>query len=867
MSNTSPPELRATARLQLHKGFDLRAAAAQVPYYAALGISHYYLSPIGAARAGSTHGYDVIDPTRVNPELGGEDALRELVATLRARDMGVIIDIVPNHMAADMANPWWRDVLANGRRSAYAHYFDIDWHAPETDGKLWLPILGQPLADTLAAGDIALGTDPHTGLRGLACAGRVLPLSAQSLSELGASTPTPERLATLIDQQHYRLAHWRSANDIVNYRRFFDITELVALAVEHNDVFDAVHALPLRLISEGLVDGLRIDHVDGLSRPTDYLRRLRRAMDRAAAERANTGAAVTLHVEKILADGEQLCAHWPVDGTTGYDFMDQAGAVLHDDDGAVQLRHAWHSVSGRPADFEAEEQLARGELLQTSLQSEYALASRAWHALAQSEPATQGLTRHALAQSLAEVLAQMRVYRTYLGPCGPNDEDRAALDHAFSGADAAGNPDRADARAALKHGLFSAPRDLPAGEQRTELHAAHRRFEQLAAPLNAKSVEDTGFYRHGVLLSRNEVGSDPRRMAMSVPAFHQAMRDRSEHWPHALLALATHDHKRGPDARARLAVLSERTAHCTQQAQAWIEELHQHSALPSGGDLWMALQSILGAWPLGLSVDDEPGMRAFAERLAAWQIKALREAKLHTRWTAPNEAYEAACQSTLRDLLLGTSLASLRQRVADAARALDAPGALNALAQLTLQLTAPGVPDIYQGADRWDQSLVDPDNRRPVDYAIRQALGDVALPDLLADFRDGRIKQALTQRLLQLRQRLPQALVHGAYRPLTVSGEHAMRVLAFARIAPAGDAVLVVVPRLCASALASGDSPHPAAAIWGNTSIACPDDLAHSGRSALVDAALSSSDGQWRLSALLAHFPVGVWQLDASKPD
>jgi (1->4)-alpha-D-glucan 1-alpha-D-glucosylmutase len=877
-------ELRATARLQLHRGFALAAAAAQVPYYAALGVSHLYLSPIATARAGSMHGYDVIDPQHVNPELGGEPALHALADALHSHGMGMIVDIVPNHMAADTANRWWRDVLAHGQRSAYAGFFDIDWSAPETDERLWLPILGQPLAGAIAAGEIAIAIDTYDGLPGLACAGRVWPMSPSSLlllaAELGIEAAVDpldpamwrglgdfavsrERLAELIARQPYRLAHWRSGNDVVNYRRFFDITELVALAVERPCVFEVVHALPLRLISQGLVDGLRIDHVDGLTDPRGYLRRLRRAMGRAAAGRSpeNHGC-VSLHVEKILASGETLRADWPVDGSTGYDFMDQASAVLHDPRGASILRQAWHDVSGRPADFEVEETVARAELIDTGLQAEFAACGRAWHALAQTRAATRDLfSLHAIAGALAELLRQLRVYRSYLGPGAATDADRRTLTHAFDGADRHGDPDRREARDFLRHALLdTAPRRTPPGQARTALRLAYRRFEQLAAPLNAKSVEDTGFYRHGVLLSRNEVGSDPRMFSMSPAMFHRNMQLRTDGWPRAWLALATHDHKRGPDTRARLAVLGERAGAFVAQAQRWVDRLHAHHTLPAAGDLWMLLQTVLAAWPLGLAPHDGDGMRDFAERMAAWQLKALREAKLATRWTAIDEIYEAACASLLHELLLGNELAALRAELADAARSLDVPGALNGLAMATLQLTAPGVPDLYQGSEWWDQSLVDPDNRRPVDYDRRRAaLSQQAdTTELLRDFRDGRIKQWLTMRLLHDRHRHPDVLLRGSYAPLAVHGAAADRVLAFMRRGSQGKACAVVVPRLCADWLADQAYPHVPATRWGDTQIIWPDDTASTCRDVFNGRTLPIVQGALRLDAALASWPVAV---------
>ena len=419
--------LRATARLQLHEGFDLSAAAAQVPYYARLGVSHLYLSPVAAAVPGSTHGYDGIDPGRVDPRLGGEAALRALAAAAHAEGMGLLLDIVPNHLAAHPDNPWWWDVLRHGRRSAYARWFDIDWDARGCDGRLCLPVLERPLAALLDAGQARVHAAPSG--HELHLAGQRLPLAPPPFPLEDPAQPPADALHRWIQAQPWRLVEWRDAGDLPNYRRFFDISGLVALRVERPEVFAAVHALPLRLVAEGLVDGVRIDHVDGLADPAGYLRRLRRALDAAGRDRGPPGT-VALYVEKILAPGEDLPAGWPCDGTTGYDFMDQAGGLLHAAAGEPALHALWRGASGRSGDFAAEEHQARRELLQGSLRPEFSRACAALAAVAAGDP----VARHApedLRAALAVLAAHFPVYRLYPDARGLEPADRRRLGQAL----------------------------------------------------------------------------------------------------------------------------------------------------------------------------------------------------------------------------------------------------------------------------------------------------------------------------------------------------------------------------------------------------------------------------------------------------
>lgn len=857
----TPP--RATLRLQLHAGFDLAAATARLPYFAALGVSHLYLSPIAAAVPGSPHGYDGIDPTRVNPELGGEAALLALSRRARAHGIGLILDLVPNHLAAHPANAWWWDVLRHGRRSRHAAWFDLDWRAPGHDGQLWLPVLDRPCAQAVADGVLVIELDP-TGQPQLRHHATPFPLRPQHIPALSPAALRgwieelnrdarlgDPRLLKLIERQAYRLAWWRVGNDMVNYRRFFDITSLVALRVELPAVFDVVHALPLRLAAEGHVDGVRIDHVDGLADPAGYLRRLRARLDQAGRQRGLPAGALALYVEKILAPGESLPADWACDGSTGYDFMDQVGALLHARGGRAPLARLWRSLSGREGDFGQEQRQAREEILRGPLQAEFIRTVRAQVALARLDPATREFSPQMLARALACLLREYPVYRSYAGKEGLAPVDLAHLEGALARA-RAGQP-RASF-AALEAMARWLRDDRGAGRAQAMLRRVlRRRFEQLSAPLNAKAVEDTAFYRYGVLLSRNEVGSDPDRFALNAAQFHAACRARLHRHPHALLATATHDHKRGEDVRARLAVLSEWPAW-------WRDQVRGFDAIAAGlpvpapdpGDAAMLWQTLVAAWPCMLAVDDQDGLREYAARIGQWQVKALREAKLRSSWLDPHLDYERQAIGFTEAALCSAQGLPLRRALQRAMRRLAPHGARNGLAQACLHLTVPGVPDLYQGCEGWDLSLVDPDNRREVDYPQRQRWLDDPRdwPALLHDWPDGVAKVRLVARLLALRGEFPDLFARGDYRPLEGGGE---RVLAFRRSLDERQ-LLVAVTRLAAGTATSALALPPRG--WGQAALDCTPGRY---RNVLEHGHVVQRGRRVALSTLLARSPVAVW--------
>ncbi|MDD1964431.1 malto-oligosyltrehalose synthase [Pseudomonas putida] len=916
--------LRATQRLQFHKDFTLDDAAKQVPYFASLGISHLYASPLLKARAGSMHGYDVVDPRIINPELGGEPALRRLVATLREHGMGLILDIVSNHMAVGGAdNPWWLDLLEWGQRSPYAKFFDIQWNSPDPllKGQLLQPFLSTDYGTVLQNGEVPLRFDAEHGSFRVEHYQHHFPINPGTYAPLLNAARRPElealtqafarldnhpqayeqaqqlkdeladllkanpalieaietgleqfdsrqpdgfkRLHRLLEQQDYRLASWRTAGDDINWRRFFDINELGGLKVERSQVFEATHAKIFQLIAEGLVDGLRIDHIDGLADPRGYCRKLRRRVDSLLSRRpAGTELAhLPIFVEKILGPDEQLRSDWNVDGTTGYEFMNQVSLLQHDPRGEEILGELWSRISGRTADFNLEVLEARDLVLHGTLAGDFENLAQALLQVARSDVMSRDLTLGAIRRSLLALVGNFPVYRTYINACGRSAEDQRFFDQAMAGA-----------RDMLSEGDWpvldylqrwlggESLRDYPTGPLREMRRKAGNRFQQLTSPVAAKSVEDTSFYRSAVLLSRNDVGFHPQHFSAPVEDFHQVCIQRGATFPDNLLTTATHDHKRGEDTRTRLAVLSENAGWYAEQVERWLAlsaPLKAGDTAISPGDELMLYQAILGSWPLDLAGDE--AFQAYAERLTRWQEKALREAKLQSSWSAPNEAYESACREFLQQLLLSPDALALRQSIGATANRIAPAGALNSLAQTLLRMTVPGVPDLYQGTEFWDFSLVDPDNRRPVDYPARErALSQAATPaGLLAHWQDGRIKQALIAQVLMLRKQHPALFAEGRYTPLEVVGEQATHIMAFARESE-GIRAIVVVPRLPAELLGTAQTPFINAANWGDTRIILPFADSDPNWKGLFSQATVTTNKEMSLSAALKEFSVNL---------
>ncbi|WP_339490944.1 malto-oligosyltrehalose synthase [Pseudomonas sp. EL_65y_Pfl2_R95] len=909
-------ELSATVRLQCHADFTLDDVSAQLDYFARLGISHVYLSPIFQAVAGSVHGYDGVDPSQVNSDLGGEPALERLVAALRARKMGLILDIVPNHMqVADNANSWWQSVLEWGQLSPYADFFDIDWLSPVPGlrGKVLAPVLDgdldanldnqalqlifcttrrrfyieyfdqrfplcpssyaqilnptdAPELNTLASAfGAAVPTAKNAALRKSLAdfyrqAGNASILQAQLQRFNPATDDGKQRLKQLLTCQHFYLSDWRSAQDIINWRRFFDINQLGSLRMERGDVFETVHAKVFELIARGWVDGLRIDHIDGLADPSHYCRRLRRRLDGLQSQRPAhlQTTAIAIYVEKIQGAEQQLPVDWPVQGTTGYDFMNDISAVLHDPQAAEPLRTLWQQQTGRTADFIEEVRVARALLLETSLKADFERQVRGLLALTKLHPSDHDQSPSAIRRVLREILLHFPVYRLYPGPCGRSAQDQAIMRKVLTTAgEHLADGDRA-LLLQIDHWLGATPlREWPANGTRQLARKVVAQFNQLTAPLAAKSVEDTACYRHGVLLSRNDVGFDPEHLALPVEQFHQRCSQRSKQHPFAMLTTATHDNKRGEDLRARLAVVSENPQRYARGAQNWLNQIKQlQGSSVEPHDLLMLYQMLLGGWPLQPQQLDD-----FLPRLQQWWLKALREAKLRSSWGQPDEAYEAACAALLNDLFTSSKYAALLASIEQAAMTLAPAGAINALTQALLKMTTPGVPDLYQGCDLWDFTFVDPDNRQPVDFNRRSTALNLAVSPsaLLESWRDGRVKQWLIAKVLNHRLSGHALYSQGEYLPLNIQGRHANHLIAFAR-ADKEALDIIVAPRLVQGLLGAASTPLIHTSAWQDTWLQLPGSIAANAQlqGLFCNKVFSASNNRLPVQALLADFPVQV---------
>ena len=868
MTPASPP--RATYRLQFMPSFGFDQAAAIVPYLKELGISHLYASPFLRARAGSQHGYDIVDFNALNPELGGEPAFRRLVDALTRAELGLILDFVPNHMAVHHHdNSWWLDVLEWGPASPHARTFDIDWSAQE--GRVLLPILGCGYGQALAQGDIALRYEAQEGSFAAWYFEHRLPIrvhdyveilrvavgtshepAAQALLKLAAEAQARDPLSRddaqnlkaalrsidggaqlieaglkacqtgsagaamlhcLLERQHYRPAHWSLAQTDLNYRRFFDISSLAGLCVENPETFAAMHTLVARLIADGSLQGLRLDHIDGLSNPAQYCERLQKLVH---AQHRGT-APFYVVMEKILAEGEPAPPFAGVAGTTGYEWLNVISHLLVDPRGLPILDRTWRDFSSIRSDFDDILRAAKHHVLENILASEFDALVRLLAHIAGGDSRTRDFPAHQLGSALALFVSAFPVYRTYVTTSGPSGRDRAVIEAAIAAARAQWKGPQADIFDFLRDVLTFDLVTRGGSHHAAQVHRFATRLQQLTGPMMAKSLEDTALYRDHRLLALNEVGGRPDAPALSIEAFHARMQERATAAPFGLTATATHDTKRGEDARARLIALSELAPDWTRLVRIWrgdnapLARSRGASRIPSAAHEYMLYQAMLGAWPLGgLSAD-------FVERISAYALKAAREGKEQTNWVARDEEYENGLADFIRHILDPTVSPVFLESFSDFAQRLALMGALNSLLQVTLKATMPGIPDFYQGTEFWDFSLVDPDNRRPVDFAARaQALPETR-PDSLALVRswpDGRIKLALTAALLAAR-RAYASVFSGKYQPLEVAGRHREEIVAFARCNGA-DAVLVVAARAFGRASQYGRCwpPHDA---WDST--------------------------------------------------
>ncbi|WLB87585.1 malto-oligosyltrehalose synthase [Bradyrhizobium japonicum] len=857
-----PPAIPlATYRLQLTADFDFDKAAAVVPYIKALGITHLYASPVMKARKGSTHGYDTVDHSQFNPELGGEAGFARLNEALEAHDVGLIIDFVPNHVGVHFAdNPWWLDVLEWGQASPHAASFDIDWDqlAFRARGGVLLPILGSSYGEALERGDIELRYDPDEGSLSAWYFEHRLPIAPERYGEIlrvivkeadaGETEPgkrllslatrytglrRPNRkeapgfktelkeiadaadlidrglavyragkdrpaqtltLHHLLERQHYKLGHWRLASSDINYRRFFDVNGLAGLRVEDASTFAATHRLVKQLIVDGKLQGIRLDHIDGLRDPAQYCQRLRRLVRDA---QGNTKPFYTV-IEKILCEHERLPKFAGVQGTTGYEWMNVITHVLVDPKGLEALDETWRQISNRPPRLAPYVKEAKRRVLETLLASEFTVLSRLLARIANGHYSTRDFSADSLRQALELYVLHFPVYRTYLTHSSPTAPDRKLIEDTIERA-------RAEWFAA-DEGIFDFLRDAltmdllkpgrpPHGAPRVRRFAL--KVQQFTGPMMAKSLEDTAFYQFHRLLALNEVGGDPASSGLTIPTFHQAMQARAREWPQGMTATATHDTKRGEDARTRIAALSEIPGEWTSAVARWKVLNAPHLAhqgsfrAPSATFEYMLYQTLLGAWPL-----EEPADAAFVERIQAYALKAAREGKEETSWLNPHETYENGIRDFVGKILDPARSAEFLEALQTLARRVALLGTLNSLSQLTLKATLPGVPDFYQGTEFWDLSLVDPDNRRPVDFAARHAaLSSLEAPDwssLIKSWPDGRLKLAWTRHLLKLRNGLADVFAQGDYQPLEVRGAHADHVIAFARRHGRAAAIVVV---------------------------------------------------------------------------
>ncbi|BDG09438.1 malto-oligosyltrehalose synthase [Anaeromyxobacter paludicola] len=981
------PRPASTYRLQLHAGFGFDAAAAQVPYLHALGVTHLYLSPILAAAPGSKHGYDVVDHGRLNPELGGEAAYERLCAALAERGMGQLVDFVPNHMGVGPENRFWMEVLENGPSSEHARLFDVDWRPVkgELENKVLVPILGDQYGKVLERGELKLSreggalwlgyyehrfpiaprqvpqvlrhglpelkerlgaTNEHvqeleslcTALEKLAPRSETDPrlveerarekeVAKRRLAALCEASPelrefvdgnvrtfngTPgeprsfDLLDKLLDAQAFRLAHWRVAGEEINYRRFFDVNALAAIRMEDPQVFDEAHRLTMALLRQGRISGLRIDHPDGLYDPPAYFRALQaravaeraRARAEARGERVDDAAVLALAervgdelaqgalpprplyvvAEKILMAGEQMPPDWAVDGATGYEFVAAANGLFVDPAHGRAFTELYTRYTGRREDFREVAWQRKKLVMSSSMASEINMLAHRLNRISESDRRTRDFTLNDLTRALVEYVAAFPVYRTYVTPDGRvSDRDRAYVDAAIA---------RARRRSPVTDpSIYDFVRDAVLLRMPEELTTAERalwrefamKLQQVTGPVTAKAIEDTAFYVYLRLASLNEVGGEPRDFGASPSAFHDLCAGRRARWPGSLNATSTHDTKRSEDVRVRIDALSEIPAEWRGRLALWgrlnrrhERELEDGLRAPDRNDQLLVYQTLVGSLPdealaPGARIDPAAaGWQAYRARILAYLEKALREAKLHTSWTSVNAEYEAAARGFVEGILAHRpfldDLAPFAARVAQAGR-------LSSLAQVALKCAAPGVCDVYQGCELWDLSLVDPDNRRPVDFARRAGLLD-AIDRRLAEgpearaalarevsspegLRDGRAKLWLLREGLRLRREAPELFLEGTYLPLEARGRDAGHLVAFART-HRGRRLLCAVPRLTLSLL---DAAAGGPIAWEGE-LPLPPELA--GRYQDLVTGEPREGGPLALSALFGSFPVAL---------
>jgi len=936
----------ATYRLQLGPQLSFDDAAALVPYLAALGISDCYISPFFETSSESSHGYDVSDHNAIRQDLGGEEAFVRFSETLGRHGLGLLVDLVPNHMGiARNRNAWWRDVLENGPGSRYAHVFDIDWRPakPELAGKVLLPVLGDQYGIVLERGELRLelndgiftvryydttlpiaphsysrilghrikelddlgpahpdllelralttwfaslppraeynperprtrAQDKNAGVERLAALLRQSPEVRTFLDEtvrLFNGTPDDPRSFDLLDQllseQAYRVAFWRVAGEEINYRRFFDINELAAIRMEDPEVFAETHRLVFRLVGAGRVTGLRVDHPDGLYAPAEYFRRLQQECVRALAGAPDGGGDFYIVAEKILSPGEALPRDWAIAGTTGYEFLNLLNGIFVDRSQARTMEHLYaRLIKERPPFSEVVYECKR-LVMQTSMASELNMLAHRLNAISEEHRSSRDFTLASLTRALAEIVANFPVYRTYVGENqrAVNDRDREFIARAVA---------QAKRRTPLTSPsiydwiqeilVLRFPSWAQEAERRERLEFAMR-FQQITSPVTAKGYEDTALYRFNRLVSLNEVGADPSRFGTPLAEFHAAMADRQRSYPHGLSATSTHDTKRGEDVRARINVLSEIPEEWRGRVALWQKLNRKHRTMvdgqptPGANTEYLIYQTLIGAWPISV------------ERLGAYLSKAIHEAKSHTSWINPNVRYDGAIARFAGAILDPARSSPFLEDFAAFQARVAHFGAFNSLAQSLVKITAPGAPDFYQGSELWDLNLVDPDNRRPVDWQLRRdmleeltgAMAHVSAraavtQELVKAKEDGRAKLYLIREALACRRAHAALFREGEYRPLETLGTLAEHVLGFARVAKEAVA-LTIVPRLLARR--GIEAPPLGEAYWGDdTRLLVPPEAGPRLVNRLTGEHLAVDRGALPLADVFASFPVAL---------
>lgn len=934
---------RATYRFQFNKTFTFKDALKLLPYLKDLGISHVYASPILEARPGSMHGYDLINHSRINPEIGSMRDFVRLCKAIERADMRLVVDIVPNHMGVGKTNPWWMDVLENGPASEYAEYFDIDWRPVkgELDGKVVIPVLGDSYGSVLTGGQLQLIFKEESGsllfqyyehelpvnpvsypdvlglrleelskqlgadsvelaeYQSILSAFSHLPghmepsgfnrritektLQMRRLAELCARQPAIvefinknlllfhgadqndtsafERMHNLLEAQAFRLVFWRVANDEINYRRFFDVNDLAALRTEDSRVFADMHQFIFKLIERGYVHGLRIDHPDGLFDPVQYFNDLQKSV----AERVGTkfveksaGLPCYILVEKILAPFEKLEENWAVHGTTGYDFMNEVLGVLIQGENDEQFTRIYDEFVGEHSSYEEMKLKSKFTILAMVLASELNMLAHRLSQIAESSWYYRDITLNAIRNALREILVNFPVYRTY---CRPGNVDKSAvqfIDWAISKAKRNDTVARASVYEFIRSVLLMEAQQspVPTGNDseldfKKAVETFAMKFQQFSGPVMAKSVEDTLFYRYARFVALNEVGGEPEKFSSSVAAFHKRNQQRVQRYPNSMLATSTHDTKRSEDVRARLAVLSEIPQEWERRVNLWGRMNRQKKVESANGMVpdphteYFLYQTLVGSFPL--QMDSEEALANYRQRITDYMMKSVKEAKQFTSWINQNSQYEQRITDFVNEVLTdgpnNAFLPDLRKFV----DAISLFGLHNSMIQSIVKLTSPGVPDFYQGSELWDFSLVDPDNRRPVDFAKRQQMldefrpgDDTFIQELFGKANDGRIKLFALSRLLKLREQNPVLFESGSYLPLCVNGDKAQHLIAFARRSESGETLIVILPRFVLSFLTTVEQGSelaiPAAeslrfsalsnlTLWTNTEIVLPDEF------------------------------------------